>query len=143
MSNKDLTPAKNYKGRELPNGNRPSSFDDLSWSKKQENSIYSLDGEIAENPELLPLWKAMVETANTIPELSVKGTEIVLKNTPKVIERKIEESAEAYDKERDRVHLHVNGVKRVEYYYQVSDYLNAESLTLDTDEFIPAGDDSE
>ncbi len=129
--------------KELPD-NPPMSFDDLTRGEQQEKTVFNLADELADLPDVLDLWKTMVEAANALPGLRVNGGTIRAKNTPLMVKKKIEQAQIEYNKARYKFHRLMNGRETGEQYrFMYSSYLDWEEIEWDQDLADELADDSD
>ena len=94
--------------------------------------MFTLRDKFSDNPAVLDLWKAIVAAASDIPNLRVKGTRILEKNTAAVVEKKIEQAQKDYDLKRQQFYRLMNGKETGNMYsFFYSDYMNRENIEWD------------
>lgn len=87
---------------DLPTDNRPASISDLPSYEMDDEVIFELKDDLAEDKDHLDFWVAVVKAAKKNPKMRVKGTQIRRMLTAENLEDKLVEAQKTYDRNRDR-----------------------------------------
>lgn len=114
---------------DLPTTNRPESISDLPSYELDDEIIFELKDELAEDKDHLDFWVAVVKAAKKNPKMRVRGTQIRRMLTTENIEAKLKEAQETYDKNRERYRkILVGEAEAAEYDWGADNYARAEGL---------------
>lgn len=120
---------------DLPATNRPECISDLPSYELEDEIIFELKDELAEDKDHLDFWLAVVESAKKNPKMRVRGTQIRRMLTAENIEAKLKEAQETYDKNRERYRKILTGEAEVSEYdaWGADRYARAENLPKATE----------